>query len=71
MFVNADIGPMTGQTLPLISHGNSAFLCFCLAFGIILSISRIAARKIEKESLMAEPLVEMHENNENLSEDEV
>ena len=64
MFVNADIGPMTGQTLPLISHGNSAFLCFCLAFGIILSISRIAARKIEKESLMAEPLVEMHENPE-------
>lgn len=64
MFVNADIGPMTGQTLPLISHGNSAFLCFCLAFGIILSISRIAARKIEKETLMAEPLVEMHESED-------
>ena len=49
MFVNADIGPMTGQTLPLISHGNSAFLCFSLAFGIILSFSRIAQRRIEKE----------------------
>ena len=61
MFVNADIGPMTGQTLPLISHGNSAFLCFSLAFGIILSFSRIAARKIERETKNAEPLVEMHE----------
>lgn len=61
MFVNADIGPMTGQTLPLISHGNSAFLCFCLAFGIILSFSRIASRRIERETKNAEPLMEMHE----------
>ena len=63
MFVNADIGPMTGQTLPLISHGNSAFLCFSIAFGIILSFSRIAARRIDKETSMAAPLVEMHESS--------
>ena len=62
MFVNADIGPMTGQTLPLISHGNSAFLCFSLAFGIILSFSRIAQRRIEKEQRNAEPLIEFSEN---------
>ena len=42
ILVNVDIGPMTGQTLPLISHGSSAFLVFCIAFGIILSISRLA-----------------------------
>ena len=64
MFVNADIGPMTGQTLPLVSHGTSAFLCFCIAFGIILSFSRIAARRIEKETREAAPLVEMHDNVE-------
>lgn len=64
MFVNADIGPMTGQTLPLISHGNSAFLCFSIAFGIILSISRTASRRMEKEQNAAEPLVEVHENDE-------
>ena len=58
MFVNADIGPMTGQTLPMISHGASAFLCFCVAFGVILSFSRIAARRIEKETREAEPLME-------------
>ncbi|MBP9998456.1 MAG: FtsW/RodA/SpoVE family cell cycle protein [Bacteroidales bacterium] len=62
MCVNTEIGPMTGQTLPLISHGNFAFLCFCGAFGVILSFSRIAARRIEKETLMAEPLMEMHED---------
>ena len=42
ILVNVDIGPMTGQTLPLISHGSSAFLVFCIAFGVILSISRLA-----------------------------
>ena len=58
MFVNADIGPMTGQTLPLISHGNSAFMCFCLAFGIILSFSRIAGRRIERETRQAVPIAQ-------------
>ena len=64
MFVNADIGPMTGQTLPLISHGNSAFLCFSLAFGIILSFSRIAQRRMEREQRDAEPLVKLAENEQ-------
>ena len=69
MFVNADIGPMTGQTLPLISHGNSAFLCFSLAFGIILSFSRIAQRRIEKEQREAQPLLELRQNVSNGLED--
>ncbi len=47
MLVNVGLGPMTGQTLPLISHGASAFLVFCLAFGTILSISRMAKKKIQ------------------------
>lgn len=62
IFVNVDIGPMTGQTLPLISHGMSAFLCFCIAFGIILSLSRIAGRRIDKETRNSEPLLEIKEN---------
>lgn len=56
--VNVDIGPMTGQTLPLVSHGRSAFLSFCAAFGIIISISRIAQERIrleqEKEGALTE-----------------
>lgn len=57
--VNVDIGPMTGQTLPLVSHGASAFLCFCIAFGVILSISKIASKRIEKEQKNADPLVDL------------
>ena len=47
IMVNVDIGVMTGQTLPLISDGRFAFIMFCIAFGIILSISRIARKKIQ------------------------
>lgn len=57
IMVNADIGPMTGQTLPLLSHGNSALLCFSLAFGIILSISRIAQKGIARATKAAAPIV--------------
>lgn len=55
--INCDIGVLTGQTLPMISYGKSSFLCFCIAFGIILSISRIAERKIQKETNEQTPLV--------------
>lgn len=58
--VNVDVGPMTGQTLPMVSHGASAFLCFCIAFGVILSISKIASKRIEKEIRNADPLVDRH-----------
>jgi cell division protein FtsW len=56
MFVNVDIGPMTGQTLPLISHGSFAFLVFCIAFGVILSISRMARKRIKAEVEAALPI---------------
>ncbi len=54
ILVNVDIGPMTGQTLPLISHGASAFLVFCIAFGIILSISRMAKKKMQTVEEMSQ-----------------
>ena len=61
MFVNVDIGPMTGQTLPLISHGSSAFLMFSVAFGVILSISRMTREKIKEEEESAAPIYERDE----------
>lgn len=58
MMVNVDLIPMTGQTLPLISHGSFAFIVFCIAFGVILSISRMAQKKIRAEEEAAKPLYE-------------
>ena len=58
MFINADIGPLTGQTLPMISHGNSSFLAFSIAFGIILATSRMVKKKMDQEVKQAAPLIE-------------
>lgn len=48
ILVNACLIPMTGQTLPLLSDGSTAFLAFCIAFGIILSISKMANKKMRE-----------------------
>lgn len=64
IYINLDMGLLTGQTLPLISHGNTSFICFCLAFGIILSISKLANDKIEEEQEKADPLVSAAEDND-------
>ena len=48
MVVNADFGILTGQTLPLISHGASSFICFSIALGVILAISKLTTDKIDK-----------------------
>lgn len=58
IFVNVDIGPMTGQTLPMISDGSFAFLMFCIAFGIILSISKMARNQIREQEEAVAPLYE-------------
>ena len=65
--INSDLGILTGQTLPLISHGTSSFICFCAAFGVILSISRMAEEKMQQISDNAGPLVP----EETASDDEV
>lgn len=56
MYINVGLAPLTGQTLPLVSHGKSSFLAFCVAFGVILSISRMANNKIRQEEAAAEPI---------------
>ncbi len=48
IMINADVMIHTGQTLPIISHGKSSFLAFSIAFGILLSISKVAKKKMEK-----------------------
>ncbi len=62
--VNCNMVPMTGQTLPMVSRGNSSFLMFSVAFGIILSISKMAKKKIERETAKADPLVDRSIKNE-------
>ena len=68
IFINLDMGLLTGQTLPMVSHGKSSFLCFSIAFGIILSISKMVKANIQKETDESEPLVEGMGVDENVGE---
>ena len=57
MFINVDLGPLKGQTLPMISHGKASFIAFSMAFGIILAVSRMVKKKMDKEVEDATPLL--------------
>jgi cell division protein FtsW len=58
IMINCDLGPLTGQTLPLVSHGTNSFLVFALVFGILLSISKDAHESITRMEEEAEPILE-------------
>lgn len=49
ILVNVRLIPITGHTLPLVSHGGTAFLVLCGAFGIILSVSK----QLDKQDRLA------------------
>jgi cell division protein FtsW len=40
MFINVGLGPVTGQTLPMISMGGTSALFTSVAIGIVLSVSK-------------------------------
>lgn len=47
--VNIGVIPETGQTLPMISHGGTAYMLMSAAFGIILAVNRTIEITKEKE----------------------
>lgn len=58
IIVNLNVGLLTGQTLPMISHGRCSLLCFSFALGVILSISTMANKKVMKASEAEQKLLE-------------
>ena len=63
IFVNVRLIPITGHTLPLISHGGTAFMVLSGAFGIILSVSK----QLDKQ-LAAKEAASAAEGNEKKEE---
>lgn len=49
ILVNVRLIPITGHTLPLISHGGTAYIVLCGAFGMILSVNRHLDRQEAQE----------------------
>lgn len=62
MLVNVGIIPLTGQTLPMISHGAGSFIAFSFSFGIILSISRMVKKKVDKDVAQIKPIIEVRDD---------
>ncbi|MBO4557596.1 MAG: FtsW/RodA/SpoVE family cell cycle protein [Bacteroidales bacterium] len=67
ILVNVRLIPITGHTLPLISHGGTAYLVLSAAFGIILSVSR-TVNKLEEERKAAEAAAAGENDYENAPE---
>ena len=49
MGIVSGVFPVSGQPLPLISKGGTSIIVTCIAFGIMLSVSRTATRKANKK----------------------
>lgn len=49
MGIVTGVFPVSGQPLPLISKGGTSIIVTCIAFGIMLSVSRTATRKANKK----------------------
>lgn len=54
MAIVVGVSPISGQPLPLISKGGSSIMITSLAFGIMLSVSRFAARNNKSKEIKAE-----------------
>lgn len=67
IFVNVRLSPITGHTLPLISHGGTAFMVLSGAFGIILSVSK----QLDKQDAEREALNAKVAETQNNSKDEI
>lgn len=50
ILVNVRLIPITGHTLPLISHGGTAYLVLSAAFGMILSVNKQLDKQAMKEA---------------------
>lgn len=57
MFVAVGLMPVTGQPLPLISKGGTSTIINCIYIGAILSVSRTAKKKDNKNKVVPEVAV--------------
>lgn len=65
ILVNVRLIPITGHTLPLISHGGTAYLAFSMAFGMILSVSK----QVDKQQEIAAATIQKEENTDEQTTD--
>lgn len=63
ILVNVGVIPMTGQTLPILSDGKSAFIMFSVALGVVLGVSRLVHEEIMEGEI---PPTIQHDRNDDI-----
>jgi cell division protein FtsW len=51
MFISVGMGPVTGQTLPMISLGGSSALLTSIAIGMVLSVTHFEQKSVSKKRI--------------------
>lgn len=64
MAVATGLGPVTGQTLPLISRGGTSTLITCVYFGMIQSVAWSGLKKVEGVSSQEDNVIELQQEEE-------
>lgn len=59
--INVGLGPVTGQTLPMLSDGKSAMIAFYIAFAVLLNISKNVKKQLEREAAEKGALIPQEE----------
>lgn len=59
MCVAVGLAPVTGQPLPLISKGGTSTIINCIYMGAMLSVSRSAKKKPQKDDKSVKPQVQL------------
>lgn len=62
MAIVTGVFPVSGQPLPMISKGGSSILVTSIAFGIMLSVSRTAAKRDEDSKAIRAEIAELPSN---------
>ncbi len=66
ILMNIGIFPISGQTLPMISHGKFSFWIFSAAFGVLLNLSKLGKENIERETKQSAPILESDLSEDNI-----
>jgi cell division protein FtsW len=51
MFISVGLGPVTGQTLPMISLGGSSAFLTSIAIGMVLSVTHFEQKSVSKKRI--------------------
>lgn len=69
--INVGVMPVSGQPLPLISKGGTSILMTCIAFGLMLSVSRTAVQNNKSKKEVTNEISELPEDMQGSNQSQI